>query len=387
MVFSAAADVAVEVDLTTYNILVSTVDDDGNTTLTDLSTLYFLNEAMGNIVFKSTGNKNVKAEIQVDLNILSPMIGLSKFFVKFRFPDFRAVFGKTRLSWGEGMMFNAGDVLFGSQDLNVQATAEELRTTTAPLASIYIPLGRFEFIEAVAIAPQFDPNLIWAGLQNPNIDPFNFVKSISGTSIGARLVQKPMGIKTEVGYLFKGSEADKGAHKPYLSLQGNLGVDYHLSASTSFDQKALSSQTTNEDFWGNFTHNLTGNSTISFGFFHKQDVSDEGAAMTFRLEGLVKPTGIWEEDNNSSETTPKNYGLMLYPEITFTPEDTVSTLFRAIISPIDGSAQLTGGLSWKVFQGFSLLNFVSVTVGDDNDIYQWNKDKAVTAIFGAQYVY
>ena len=110
------------------------------------------------VTFRSTGNSNVKAQLTMEADVAdTALIDVSRAFIKARFPAFRLTLGKTRLSWGEGFMFNAGDVIFDSLSTSADLTADEIRTRGTWLASAYIPLGRFSFAEAVLLPPAFDP--------------------------------------------------------------------------------------------------------------------------------------------------------------------------------------------------------------------------------------
>ena len=157
------------------------------------------------------------------------LIDVSRAFIKARFPAFRLTLGKTRLSWGEGFMFNAGDVIFDSLSTSADLTADEIRTRGTWLASAYIPLGRFSFAEAVLLPPAFDPltYLIDSRIAaEAGEDPPEIPRGYRSSG-GLRIVLRPGGIKTETGYLYSG---ESESHKPYVSFQGNLIADWHLSA-------------------------------------------------------------------------------------------------------------------------------------------------------------
>lgn len=61
----------------------------------------------------------MKALLQIDSRFApgTPVvvaIEVPRAYVKLRFPWMRVTLGKTRLSWGQGLPFNAGDLIFGS---------------------------------------------------------------------------------------------------------------------------------------------------------------------------------------------------------------------------------------------------------------------------------
>ena len=164
---------------------------------------------------------NVRGEVVLQGNSLDTAPSFDsivhKAYFKARFPSFRLTAGKTRLSWGDGMLFNAGDVLYGSNSTSVFLTKAELRSTTNWLASVNYPLGFFSFAEAVVMPSETD---------NPN-----------GMLFGARYYTTVKDIKVEMGYATKTPETTGvRLHKPYISLQGNLGFDWYLSSSVAIPE-------------------------------------------------------------------------------------------------------------------------------------------------------
>jgi hypothetical protein len=91
---------------------------------------------------KSVGNKNVKGYFQLESLITENYIFLDipRAYIKVRFPSFRVTLGKTRVSWGDGFVFNAGDVVFGSMGvISGDLSAETLRDETAWLGRCTCP--------------------------------------------------------------------------------------------------------------------------------------------------------------------------------------------------------------------------------------------------------
>ena len=112
--------------------------------------------------------------------------------IRWRLPvgttNVRLTTGLTRLSWGDGTLFNAGDVINGERPRSVDLTAAELRTETQWLSALYVPLGPYAFIEAVALLPSAD--LLLAAAQNPAAS--ELVETLSPeTDIQALLVGLP----------------------------------------------------------------------------------------------------------------------------------------------------------------------------------------------------
>ena len=260
---------------------------------------------------------------------------LYKAYFKARFPSFRLTAGKTRLSWGDGMLFNAGDVLYGSNSTSVSLTQAELRSTTNWLASINYPLGFFSFAEAVVMPSETH-------------DPSDML-------FGARYYTTVKDIKVELGYVSKNPAATVRVHKPYISLQGNLGFDWYLSSSVAIPVAGDIAQESGESWM------------ISAGIFHLVSMPRD-RSLTLRLEILARPLGTWKTGPVTDETA----AILLYPELGFTYSPSLSFSLRSIISPLDISAMSSLGLSWNVFDAFSITGNLTLCTGNDGDLFAWS---------------
>ena len=246
-------------------------------------------------------------------------------------------------------MFNAGDVIFDSLSTATDLTGDEIRTNTAWLASAYMPLGRFRFLEAVVLPPVLDLQqyLIDRRLSDQGLAGDPEIPESDQSAAGARIVLRPAGIKTEAGYLYSGSSEE---HRPYISLQGHLLVDWHISAATR-----LSIHEGGRDG--------AKNTAVSCGLFQVIR-TEKGRTVTLRLEGAVRPTADWHPDDDE-------YALFLYPEIRFAPDDRRTLFYRSIISPVDISSAHVVGTSWEIYQGFKLLLYGGIAAGDREDRFSW----------------
>ncbi len=317
----------------------------------------------GRLTFKAVKNKNVKAQLSLDAQVADTAIfDISRALIKVRFPGFRATLGKARVSWGEGFFYNAGDVIFGASALSLDMTAEELRDDAAWLTSVFVPLGTYSFLETILLAPELSLSEL---TDNTDVLP----PHISDTQAGGRVVTRIHGIKTEGGYLYGGIEA---AHKPYLSFQGHLLVDWHLSASVSIPTESPDVSVLRESLH------------LSWGIYHMQDLL-HGTSLFFRLEGLFIPDASWSEKNSSTEDV--EYALMLYPEISWSVNDSLSLILRNIVSPVDLSALITAGINWNIYEGLKVLSFMTVQAGETTDIYGWNKPGGIGVTAGFQFTY
>lgn len=316
------------------------------------------------VTVRSEGNRDVKAELSLDADVSeTALVDISRAYIKARFPSFRITLGKSRLSWGEGFLFNAGDVIFGSQSTGVDLRADELRTAGKWLASVYYPLGRFSFAEAVYLPPQIDlldyriDSRLYAAGSLADAPSAGDDQPPSG---GGRIVLRPGGIKVEGGYLFAG---DTETHKPYASLQGNLFFDWHLSAAAAL--KAI--EPAPEEWYEELA--------ISFGLSRPTRVGYDGT-LNLRLEGLVRPDKAWDTG------TSAEYAIYLYPELSFTPDDRRSIFYRAIVSPVDLSAVHMVGGSWNIYQGFELLAYGGLNSGESGDTFAWDAEAGAAAYPG-----
>ncbi|MDA3835285.1 MAG: hypothetical protein PF495_18015 [Spirochaetales bacterium] len=312
--------------------------------------------------YTSVGNANVKSEVTLQFRFPSPAIALDdgepssavviplvsvkSASIKARFPSFRLTVGKTRVSWGDGFFFNAGDLIYGSTETDgIDLTTNELRTETAWLTAVQIPLGRFSFAEALVLPPAPDG------------------RSNADGAAGVRFYTTLNSVKVEGGYLFAKNR------RLYTALQGNIGPDWYGAAAVD-----LPGSSSTEDPLNLLQDSLS----FSFGLFHLQKLN-RIQSVTLRLEGLVRPWSSW-----SAQTTEHDYGIYLYPEISYTPADAVSISLRSLVSPVDLSAQITSGISWNILQGFTLMGYLTVNAGESSDIFAW---EAVDLSLGVNYIY
>ena len=299
-----------------------------------------------------TDNKNVKSQFRISA-VPNPETGdidvtVPRAYVKFRFPKIRSVIGKAPFSWGEGLIFNAGDVIFGDTALSTNLMQTEFLDSSAWLTTIYYPLGSFSYVESIILPPE--------DILNDSSDVEN---GIDATMAGGRLVTRLGNTKLESGYIYDGRTY---AHKPYLTLQGNLYLDWHLSTSV-----ALPTGDT-------LTDSVKDSLVITAGIYSLASIGYDGI-LNYRLEALIKPFEKWEE-YSAGPGQSEAYGIYLYPELAYSFNTSMALILRSFISPVDMSAAVIPGFSWNVFQGFSLLGFATFGIGDTTDTYAWEPESA-----------
>jgi len=313
----------------------------------------------------SVGNKNVKACFQLDSWIADSFsFDVPRAYLKVRFPWFRLTLGKTRVSWGDGFVFNAGDVVFHSMGvISGDLSAETLRNETGWLGAMYLPLGAFSFLEAVVFPyPLPDP----AGTFSEDLSFLAGTVSLHELSGGVRSAFKLGATTLESGYFASGREAE---HRPYISLHGHMLVDWNLSASMAIPMFAPQ--------WRRWDEWLA----ISAGLFHFADLGGS-ASLSFRLEAAIRPGSGWSETAGGVD-----YGIFLFPEIAFSPSDTLSLKLRTLLSPVDLSALIVAGVSWNIYQGLDLFNYLSLMAGDSDDLYSWGGYAGRSWTAGLEFVY
>jgi hypothetical protein len=336
----------------------------------------------GCLQLESAGSGSVKGFLELDSWVGEGLlVDVPRAYAKVKLPWFRLTLGKTRLSWGQGFVFNAGDVIFGSMGLpQGQLFAPSLRPETSWLAALYLPLGSFSFLEAVLLPyVPLPPGSLPAGTPDGLAGSLaELLKPVGPGELsgGLRGSWKLGATTVEAGYLYAGRT---GEHRPYASLHGHLLVDWSLSGALAVPEAGAA--------WGSWRDWLS----LSAGVFHLLRLGGD-RSLSLRLEAALRPGGSWKEVEGpgalpAGVAGAPGYGLYLFPELVAALSDTLSLELRALVSPVDGSALGAAGASWKVYQGLTLLSYLALMTGDENDLFGWNRDGAVSWTVGAEYVF
>ncbi|MEX2443511.1 MAG: hypothetical protein WD492_07895 [Alkalispirochaeta sp.] len=312
----AGAEVHSEVSLDIYNSLVYAKDiSPGEDIAAGASATVQLD-------LKNTGSRDVRSWFQLRSTLAHredgtamTIVDVPRAEVRWRMTageryTMRYTAGRTRLTWGDGVLYNAGDVLNGVGPNHVDLTADTLRDETLWLISAYLPVGRFSFVEPVLLVPM--NRLLDSG---PSTDLTTAApRPASEIGAGGRMQGQIAGIKSEVGYLYRGTSDD---HRPYVTFQGNLVLDWYTGASWS-------------------------------------SASREGF-----VSGGVLYNGVTNRYGNWSARTEALWGtagdvVELFPGVTWSPSRLFSLFLRGLTSTEAETLDAAAGFTWIPSTGLSL---------------------------------
>ncbi len=394
----AAADTRVQSELDTFATLVWTGDELGLASF-----------ARGQIDFRSPRGQPVQGRLQLrttlgddhspaGMRLRPALLEVPRANLRFRFPiteeyTMRVTAGRDRVTWGVGSLFNAADLLFGADGTAAAdfTEIEDVRDETDWLTALYFPIGDLSYLETIALPPLPDLTLHPSGDGNAGDDNagngsggggvlggeragFEGTPPVSDTSAGLRLHTQLAGVSIEPSYLWDGRGGD---HNVALALQRGLVADFYAAARLRLD----------EEMPGEAARVLEERSIISTGVYYAFNLGRD-RRLTGRFETLINPGGDWEKQSihwqDHTEDNPE-YGILLYPELVYSPGRTVDVIARSVVSPIDRSALITCGVSWNVFGGFRAQAFAGVEAGDDEGVFGWDRPGSLRLSTGFNY--
>jgi len=283
----------------------------------------------GELDLFSTGNRDVRGwmQLRVDYDPAAEAeeteeaaaISIPRLEVRWRWTtpsgwSPRFTVGRSRLTWGEGRLFNAGDIINQPRPAEVLggsavAATADLREETQWLMAAYLPLGRFSYIETVALTG-----------------------SEATLAAGGRVAGTLGPVKSEAGYLYRNKE---GTHTVYMSASGHLLADLYGAVSRVLDPD-------------NPTPAGAEHNTYTAGVLHTASHPRLGS-LTGRGELLYSP----------GDAT-----VTLFPELIWAPSQLLTLFIRSEIQPGTLYAP-AGGVSWTPATGLTLALTVTA-LHDDN---------------------
>ena len=355
--------------------------------------------------YQSRGSRWVRSRLNIRADIADTADGtdlrltIPRAFVRARFPLgerylFRTTFGKSRVTWGDGALYNAGDLVFGAEGRRADLfSTAAIRDETDWLVTAFFPLGQFAFVEPVVLVPETrivegagTPAGQEAGSAEAESSAVTTAEdqilldspSFDETAVGSRIQWKLANIKMETGYIFRGADETQDLS---FSAQGNMLVDLYGGIATTlgpgpdpYEAMRLSAGTLHQLRYG------------------------AGSVLSFRLEGLLYPDGEWQElseeeildraaAEGSTGGSPARYALSLFPEISWSPSESVALFGRVLVSPIDFSALWIAGSEWNIYEGLTLGTYLSVQSGGELDTYGFDQTGGAAVTTSVRYVF
>jgi hypothetical protein len=318
--------------------------------------------SLADIDFNNSGSREIKSSVslRMQLSTAQPLsfLELRRAWVKFRLPDLRITLGKTRISWGEGFYFNAGDLIHGSLSLKGNLGEDEIRDNSDWLIAANYPLSTFSFIEAVALPPVLDasdPAVFSALPYGPFPEP-----DAEDSRAGARIYLTIADIVQEIAYLY-----DQGEHVLAYGGQFNLFFDIYYAARLELNSDQLDL----EDL------------QATIGIFHSQSIGYSDS-LSLRLESLIRPFKPWEETSLEEEVP-----LFLFTDFSYAFLDRFTLSLRSTINPIDLSGFLFPSLGVELYKGFTINLQGTFTLAESGDLFDSTDWPDYGALVTFRYIY
>jgi hypothetical protein len=163
----------------------------------------------------------------------SHLFSVDKAYFKTRIPFFNSSFmqasiGKMPVSWGYGLVYNAGDILFAENPsaslLSSLTDIGSLRSFTDWAFLLYIPAGDFASVETIFMPPleplHIDEHITRSALR---IQVLPYARFLESAELGANLQNNIRLNKID-------------AVKLYAGIDGTIFADYNLCSSIEFSQ-------------------------------------------------------------------------------------------------------------------------------------------------------
>lgn len=332
LTFPLAAQLNLRNEISLYNVISLGEDLD----------LTYVQGAQNQLMISSSGYSNVKAEAAFDFTFdslsLTDSVSLERLSVKSRFPSFTLTAGKTRLDWGEGIAFNAGNALFDDTTYQITFLEDSFISDYKWLTSVKVPVGFFSFVEAAVVAPSS--------------------ADAADTTAGIRYYNSENDIKYEMALALRNDDSGK-VITPSFSLSGNIIVDTYISAAFNLPYP--------EEILEEVKDSLV----ITAGAFHILTFENQ-STLSMRLETLLYPFASF----NAAE---EPLALFAYPSIQYSLANSLTFSLQSVVSLIDASASVYAGSSWNIFDGLSLFAYLGGNLGEAEDTFPSSTEDSTVA--------
>ena len=320
---------------------------------------YFSGVSYARLTFQNTNQDFIKAVFSMESYVSDQVaaIGIYQAFVRFMTQDqiFRFTMGKAPISWGEGIFYNAGDVLFPSTNPVLDFTSFVVRDNTRWVMVPYISLGESGFIELLLASPHLSllDTVIFDYVQGflpQDLSKLTWTH-ISG---GGRVSWKLWDVQWQLGALYIGETAWT---RPFLALSGGIAqtVDWYVASRVEVGEDIIQNE-----LWQK-TWDITAGLSLPWVFA-------DNSSLSFRLEGIFRPFGAWSEQEFAQDEFLEAHdlwGAKIFFEMGYSPNSIFSMVFRTIYSAVANSAFLNLVFEYAPYQDLTLgLNAV-VQLGDN----------------------
>ena len=176
----------------------------------------------------------------------SHVFSVDKAYFKTRIPFFNDSFmrlsiGKMPVSWGYGLVYNAGDILFSENPSMSPASSfadiSSMRSFADWAFQLYIPAGTFASVETIFLPP---------------LEPLYIEKHITRSALRVQflpyarfLESAELGASLQSNILLKTTDAVK----LYAGIDGTIFADYNLCSSIEFSPDENETISFNKDTW------------------------------------------------------------------------------------------------------------------------------------------
>lgn len=347
----------------------------------------------GELTLSAPRNPNTRGELKLELTAGADgalRTDLTRAWVRARFPwfaerSFHVTAGKAALTWGEGLFYNAGDVIFGTELNPGDLTGSLERNRAAWLAHAFLPTGTFSFFQPVIVVPL--PNFTELA-DDPTAYP-----DATETAGGLRYQARLGNVELESGYFIDGAAEE---HRPYVSVNGHLGVDLYGAVSTTVPQALYAGSSAERKAAAEDARDAL---TVTAGGLYNARLP-RSQQLSARLEAVLRPSAEWSEQDSAAggsgagsgassggAGSQPQYALELYPELVWTLSPNFTLYARSVLSPVDLSALASPGLSWNLYDGLSLQLFASAQLGEESDTYGFDRYGGASVTGFVRYVY